>query len=328
MSNRKMDLHAWIVNPKTGELFAGFADSRGDVKVLAVDGEVVATGTLRNLGKQYNQCESSTGYPRVHTPDGVSKSRRGGGIGTVLYTALVCAAYSANDLGINVREDGAGICSSTYSRSVDADAWWDRAVDRYGIASRSESEEEIECEGYDVCIGKRSCDVYTYSKANKAGLVVMLNSIEEEVSFANSITAASAENTHVANPTALAALNTGSILATFGETRMNEAFKLMAFLEESAKLADVSARNREAMRTRFLAGVDGHAPVTGLEGTMTRENPSPKTRRTPKGYVVTRYGSVRRNPEDPAAVDAAVERAVDLRKKLGWGPWLDEKDSP
>jgi hypothetical protein len=147
-------------------------------------------------------------------------------------------------------------------------------------------------------------------------------------SFTNSIIGSGADDFDVVSAASLAALNTGMIRATFGETRTEEAFQLMALLDESAKVAKVSPKDREAMRTRFLAGVDGHAPVTGLEGTMARENPNRKNRRTPKGYVVTRYGAVRRNPEEPAAIDAAVERAVDLRKKLGWGPWLDEKDSP
>jgi hypothetical protein len=91
-------------------------------------------------GTRYTASEES-GFPRVHTPDGV-KTRRAG-YGTVLYTGLCLAAKleDAGHLKIDTQVTGAGI-SSNDNRNDDAEAWWSAAKKKFDLAYSVEGEVE------------------------------------------------------------------------------------------------------------------------------------------------------------------------------------------
>ena len=93
-------------------------------------------------GDRYTASEGS-GFPRVHTPDGV-KTRKAG-YGTVLYTGLCLAAKLEDEghLTIDTQVTGAGI-SSNENRSNSAEAWWSAAKDTFDLAYSVEVEGEEE----------------------------------------------------------------------------------------------------------------------------------------------------------------------------------------
>lgn len=99
---------------------------------------------------QYSASEAS-GFPRVHTPDGV-KTRRAG-YGTVLYTGLCLSAKleDAGHLSLGTSIAGAGI-SSNGRRSRAASAWWSAAKDEFDLAYSVDVEGEEEEEEYEETI--------------------------------------------------------------------------------------------------------------------------------------------------------------------------------
>ena len=122
-------LFALIVNPKTKELVQATLADRSRVTIYDVNNNEVGNGYWSNARSGGDElAEHVTGYPRVHTPDGVSVSGRGWG--TALYTSLcVGAAMHADQvLGARMRTVGAGICSLPGTRSADADRWWANAA--------------------------------------------------------------------------------------------------------------------------------------------------------------------------------------------------------
>ena len=138
-----------VVNPKLKQ------------PLLAVtDGEYVSIRSLLNdsflqrIGRGYpseskEAASRATGYPRVHTPDGV---RPGGmGYGTSLYAALCLGAHLDVEDVVDIRmsKHGNGICSDTRDRSSDADQWWKAAVNR-GLAEEDTEEHEEKEENVDV----------------------------------------------------------------------------------------------------------------------------------------------------------------------------------
>lgn len=146
-----------IVNPKTKE------------PVLATtDGEFVAIRSLREatllmkLGEGYHSnsqepASSATGYPRVHTPRGVTIPKMG--YGTALYSALCCGAH-LEDIGlveISMSKSGNGICSDTVDRSKDADRWWAAAL-KIGLTDEEVEEEEEKDENVDINVDADDLD--------------------------------------------------------------------------------------------------------------------------------------------------------------------------
>lgn len=129
--------------------------------LLAVtDGEYVsirsllADSFLQRIGRGYpsedrEDASTVTGYPRVHTPDGVRP--RGMGYGTSLYAALCLGAHLDIEdvIDIKTSKHGDGICSDTRNRSQDADQWWSAAV-RRGLADETTTDHEEREENVDV----------------------------------------------------------------------------------------------------------------------------------------------------------------------------------
>lgn len=130
-----------IVNPKTKE------------PVLATtDGSYIGIRSLRQesllkkLGTGYlsdNQEDASyaTGFPRVHTPDGVTTG--GMGYGTALYSAICDGAHLDFKKRVEISHwgRGDGICSDTKDRSGAADRWWAAAL-KIGLTEEHIEEEE------------------------------------------------------------------------------------------------------------------------------------------------------------------------------------------
>lgn len=138
-----------VVNPKLKQ------------PLLAVtDGEYVSIRSLLNdsflerVGRGYpsenrEAASMATGYPRVHTPDGVRPE--GMGYGTSLYAALCLGAHLdvKDHIDIRMSKHGNGICSDTRDRSDLADEWWQAAV-RRGLAEEETDEHEEKEENVDV----------------------------------------------------------------------------------------------------------------------------------------------------------------------------------
>lgn len=83
-------------------------------------------------GSRYDTSES--GYPRVHTPDGVRVQKRGHG--TVLYTSLCLGAKltTEGELSLDINPEAPGISSNEH-RSNAAEQWWRHARER-GLSYR------------------------------------------------------------------------------------------------------------------------------------------------------------------------------------------------
>jgi hypothetical protein len=143
---------AIVVNPKTGEPFFCSSEMREDLNwptnayaIRDFDGALHGKGYFetRKNSEHYFPAKE-TGYPRIHTTDGVKK--KGVGNGTCLYVAGACAVavvefreeeYLPLDLwnfttGVDWDDRRNGI-SSADDRSVDASKWW-RSATKAGLA--------------------------------------------------------------------------------------------------------------------------------------------------------------------------------------------------
>jgi hypothetical protein len=136
-----------VINPKTKRPVLATTD--GDyVGIRSIE----QANVLEQLGRGYHSssyeaAEKATGYPRVHTPEGVGK--KGQGYGTTLYTALCLGAELAweEKIEISMTGSGRGISSDSEDRSAAASRWWEAAHDR-GLTDQEVVEGESEREEY------------------------------------------------------------------------------------------------------------------------------------------------------------------------------------
>lgn len=182
-----------VVNPKTRMPCFVEAVPKRTVNVFTI-----GTADVERIGEGYFEGDESsdyyrpsllTGYPRSHTPKGVST--KGTGYGTVLYVGMCLAATIENrsGLGLTMPTENDGICSAAGAgqRSREAGAWWDEAV-RRGLASRSDYEDEdggVEKEddiNLRLDIGNRRQRLEDFINENFA-----LGEDGEEVTYVNSI---------------------------------------------------------------------------------------------------------------------------------------------
>lgn len=156
-------LIAVILNPKTLQpCLAYYSSASSQIYITTPEGKLVGTGYFDSdqpAGDKYRVSEVS-GYPRAHTPKGVTEM--GSGYGTVLYAALAAAAHlnSEQDLDLELSVDGDGISSNVH-RSASANAWWDAAkrrhiafaetieidreqIEEFGLEEELDREEEFE----------------------------------------------------------------------------------------------------------------------------------------------------------------------------------------
>jgi len=147
-----------IINPKTKEPVLATTDgSYIGIRSLRQD------TLLRKLGTGYlsdsrEDASVATGYPRVHTPEGVATS--GSGYGTALYSAICDGAHLDFRKLVDISHwgRGDGICSDTKDRSGYADRWWAAALKR-GLTEEHIEEEEERDENVDLDLepGDLSC---------------------------------------------------------------------------------------------------------------------------------------------------------------------------
>jgi len=112
-------------------------------------------GYLDSGGSEYAITARLSGFPRAHTPGGVTE--RSEGYGTCLYTGLVllAAAESEGLISLRIEGSGAGISSTSDGdggRSYEASRWWSAASERglIGTESHDADQQEVEQEEDDV----------------------------------------------------------------------------------------------------------------------------------------------------------------------------------
>lgn len=134
-----------VVNPKLRQpVFATTDDTNVGLR------SCVASSLLQKLGSGYygswsDMAAQLSGYPRSHTPSGVTI--RGSGYGTCLYTALCLGAhqhYTGTNQDLIMSPKADGISSMQNDRSYEADAWWNSAVKLNVASSETSGEEEEE----------------------------------------------------------------------------------------------------------------------------------------------------------------------------------------
>jgi len=131
-----------IINPKTKEPVLATTDgSYVGIRSLRQDSLLKKLGT-GYLSDNNEDATKATGYPRVHTPDGVTVS--GMGYGTALYSAICDGAHLDFKNQVKISKygrGGNGICSDTKDRSGAADRWWAMAL-KVGLTEEHVEEEE------------------------------------------------------------------------------------------------------------------------------------------------------------------------------------------
>lgn len=129
----------FVVNPKLARP-VGVKLDRDKVIDIIVDpaapgASVMGSGSYDDgdYGEQYAWPAELSGYPRVHTPEGVKEKKKG--YGTALYAALCLGAHLNHDRDVDLDalgDDDDGICSAD-PRSPSAQAWWN-AAKQYDLA--------------------------------------------------------------------------------------------------------------------------------------------------------------------------------------------------
>jgi hypothetical protein len=307
-----------LVNPKNGDIL--LADVRGsDVRIIDTGGYQAGSGYFDDGNTSYSWTYEITSLPRVHTPSGVDM--KGGGYGTVLYTALCYAAHqstrgrlSGND-GPPRRMRGDGI-SSGRDRSAYAERWWKAAKAKYGLAELVEGttyedfdiditdgisrdietfaqehlgEDDIKVNGYSVNItGEKaetaSADAYPFENALDANLILARLAPNDQLLGEQRVDAFSDVNVK-----ALIAGNFGML----GEAARKSNAEDRADRQKAANvLFDVlkdngaSRADVDRCRLRFLTGVDDDTRTWQEIGDYSafvplRPNPPALVTRTP-----------------------------------------------
>lgn len=309
------DIFALLVNPRDGRPYCAVGSiDAGAVTLVNVDGQRVGGGYLdTEASSKYVSSAVATGLPRAHTPDGVTG--KGGGLGTLLYTGLCARAHLGAIDALDLPKwmagyGGDGISSETSTRTAQADAWWLRARERFGLAEvvtgcdHSDFDGEvavseraakaalsikfgvdpkvIELDGNDLAVKAsgyyEQCgvefDAYPYRHARDAHLVVALVKSDYEEPKLNGITP---DSLIEVDTQALAALNVASLRVTFKDKR--SAWSNFNWLVEVAEAAKVPAREIDRMKLRFVTGVDNDdrswSEIMDPRGYIEeRENPS------------------------------------------------------
>lgn len=320
-------IFALLANPKDGVPY--YAARQGDqrVAIYTLDDEPAGSGYFNyDLHDKYG-FSSSSGFPRVHTPHGVSGS--GKGLGTVLYSSLCAAAFlqsQGRDLRLRMDVNGPGISSQKGTRSDSAEAWWTRAKTTYGLAheenvwSDDEVEEDVnlktdeaayllKAHGKPGVVIHRSfmhvegvrtrtgtVDVYPFKSAEEYHLVVGFVELESDAAAWREV---GCEPMFYIDVPAIVALNYGSLWnpkRRFTDAQRDDIF---AALLDCAKQANASKDELRSMAVRYLA----HADVED--------------------------GRSRRNPSGNATeLREAMGQVKKLRTKLGWDVFLSDPEAP
>lgn len=254
-----------------------------------------------DIGDGYYEEDSSvthqTGFVRVHTPTGVEPKAQG--YGTSLYTALclgatmpeflrrkLAAQRERGRVEIKPRSVYEGVASQPGERSGEAEAWWRRAAD-FDLATRSdftETEEDVDVssEAQD-CVERHykdasvsvsatasiertmEADVYPYSKAEDAGLIIASFAFEVETGVRAGGTSAPDPGAlwklvrekpdHVRDvyKTALFALDVRGLDL--------DAINLLGML---ATISDATEEELDHLRLRWDLGLDPSVPITQM----------------------------------------------------------------
>jgi len=149
-----------IINPKTKEPVLATTDGAYvSIRSLRQESLLMKLGT-GYLSDSKEEASVATGYPRVHTPEGVTTS--GMGYGTALYSAICDGAHLDFKKHVDISHwrhaTGDGICSDTADRSGYADRWWAAAL-KLGLTEEHVEEEEERDENVDLDLepGDLSC---------------------------------------------------------------------------------------------------------------------------------------------------------------------------
>jgi hypothetical protein len=178
-----------LINPKTGRPVLLKQRESYRVRLLELDGSMAGEGYFETErykrasdGNSYSFSTMATGYPRVHTPSGVQV--RGGGYGTVLYSAL-CLASHLDWAGVReffLEREGIydGVSSMPKHRSPSAEAWWSSAKVDFNLAYEISAANPFRAEDRLVY---EPCDVYEYRMLAASNMVVAWRSASGDIQY-------------------------------------------------------------------------------------------------------------------------------------------------
>jgi hypothetical protein len=145
-----MAIYGIVVNPKSAEPVI-VKPELSYVNIYRLAGGQLQLEGEGYFDKKDGGIAEATGYPRVHTPDGVRS--RGTGTGVCLYTGLCLTAHLVHEGVIQHRVGpytGDGISSDEH-REPPAEEWWEANTER-GLTERGhyEIEHEVPFQGEDI----------------------------------------------------------------------------------------------------------------------------------------------------------------------------------
>jgi len=308
-----------VVNPKTCEPLISFTD--GDyqsIRSLHVDTLLEKVGRgFHSTG--HESASVATGYPRVHTPEGVTE--KGGGYGTALYTALCLGAHLVDEdlIEISMSTKGGGICSAEEDRSHAASHWWN-ASRRRGLTKEQIEEETEEEREENVELAVDPDDLERCIGRNVDGKIVYVNSVSVDIEretttekIFNYYTWDSAENHHL--------VVCGAPILEFSNLRgiwqhVLEAPDSLVDLDRTALLAlDVRGLDPDALNLIelcYLAAGLTEADVDSLRYRWQHD--------LDVGEVSPQLRLFRPNAETRAA---GLERVAEARRASGWSDLAD-----
>jgi len=178
-----------LINPKTGRPVLLKQRESYRVRLLELDGSMAGEGYFETEryrrasdGNSYSFSTMATGYPRVHTPSGVQV--RGGGYGTVLYSAM-CLASHLDWAGVReffLEREGIydGISSMPKHRTGSAETWWSSAKVDFNLAYEISAANPFRAEDGLVY---EPCDVYEYRMLAASNMVVAWRDAPGEIHY-------------------------------------------------------------------------------------------------------------------------------------------------